>query len=171
MPVHSSQFVSEVMSRYDRNRNGTIEMDAPQPKGVLGKVVAALTGNPGEQVATTHSSQTLADGKTVRTRNTTSHADLFRHADRNGDRKVERAELESYVQRYADKNGNLYSRGIWGTLRGRPKGGLDHLRDMEQHKSGGAHIFEKNGALTSSASTDPVVTAVNLAVNAHRRGR
>lgn len=113
-------FVAQIMTKYDHNANGVI--DLKRPDGIINKLK-----NPDERV---RSKTNVGPGMEKDSINIStsvySMRDLFFHADANRDGKVDRDELTNAIKAYdKDGDGNMGSRGFWGWLTRKPKQEMD----------------------------------------------
>lgn len=127
-----NHIVTEAMYKYDHNKNGAV--DLTQPDGFWNKLK-----NPDERVRSTTNAYTSPDGKGGDTLTISSSVytmrDLFYAADKNGDKKVTREELEAEVKKFdTDGDGQLKSRGFWGWLTRKPKLELDKFNDAYKER-------------------------------------
>jgi hypothetical protein len=117
MPASSIQrIVTDIMTNYDHNKNGVIDLERPKATGNILQRAAERMKNPDERVRSNSSTYSNGDEITISSTVKTQHQ-LFVAADANGDKKVTRQELVSFIsQNYdANKNGELESRGakVW----------------------------------------------------------
>jgi hypothetical protein len=117
MPSSSIQrIVTDIMTNYDHNKNGSIELERIKPTGNMLQKAAQRAKNPDERVRSSTSSYSIGDELTVNSSVRTQHQ-LFVAADANGDKKVTRQELVKFISENYDsnKNGELESRGakVW----------------------------------------------------------
>ena len=113
-------FVAQIMTKYDHNSNGVI--DLKRPDGILNKLK-----NPDERVRSKTNVTSGMEKDTVNISTSVySMRDLFFHADANRDGKVDRDELTTAIKAYdKDGDGSMGARGFWGWLTRKPKGEMD----------------------------------------------
>jgi len=127
-----NHMVSDIIYKYDHNKNGTI--DLTQPDGFWNKLK-----NPDERVRSTTNAYSTPDGKGGDTLTISSSVytmrDLFYAADKNGDKKLTTDELAAEIKKFdADGDGQLTSRGFWGWLTRKPKQELDKFNDAYKER-------------------------------------
>lgn len=103
---------ADIMAKYDHNKNGVIDIQKSS-KSTLGKIF--------EQSETTRSNTNVYGTDSINVSSTRySSETLFRAADRNGDMKVTRDELESTIKMFDKNNDNmLESESIFKRLTGK----------------------------------------------------